>query len=130
MPGSRNTNMPMITAPTAPIRVHTGYAVPKGIVCVALARNIASLRAPRSALRNLLITSSSPCSKTTICCFHSGRLFSSASFSSTIFTQPYSCIPLTVCFELVIVGGCHDATYLCHNQYVIVPLRMRSAEHL
>ena len=29
--GSRNINIPMSTAPTAPIPVHTGYAVPKGI---------------------------------------------------------------------------------------------------
>lgn len=28
----------MITVPTAPIPVHTGYAVPSGIVLVALAR--------------------------------------------------------------------------------------------
>ena len=39
--GSRNINIPTSTAPTAPIPVHTGYAVPNGIVCVALARNTA-----------------------------------------------------------------------------------------
>lgn len=30
----------MITVPTAPIPVHTGYAVPRGIVLVALVRRI------------------------------------------------------------------------------------------
>ena len=30
--GSRNMNIPTITAPTAPIPVQTGYAVPNGIV--------------------------------------------------------------------------------------------------
>ena len=39
--GSRDMRIPTSTAPTAPIPVHTGYAVPKGIVCVALARNTA-----------------------------------------------------------------------------------------
>ena len=39
--GSRNMKIPTSTAPTAPIPVHTGYAVPNGIVCVALARNTA-----------------------------------------------------------------------------------------
>ncbi len=43
-------------------------------------RNIASSRAPRMALLNLLMTSSSPRSRATISCFHSGRFFSSASF--------------------------------------------------
>ena len=32
--GSRNMRIPTSTAPTAPIPVHTGYAVPKGMVCV------------------------------------------------------------------------------------------------
>ena len=41
--GSRNMTIPTITAPTAPIPVHTGYAVPNGIVCVALASKIAKL---------------------------------------------------------------------------------------
>ena len=36
--GSLNTRIPMITVPTAPIPVHTGYAVPRGIVLVALVR--------------------------------------------------------------------------------------------
>ena len=35
--GSWKTRMPMITVPTAPIPVQTGYAVPSGIVCVTLA---------------------------------------------------------------------------------------------
>ncbi len=39
--GSLNMNIPISTAPTAPIPVHTGYAVPKGIVCVAFARKTA-----------------------------------------------------------------------------------------
>lgn len=33
--GSLNTKMPTMTVPTAPIPVHTGYAVPKGMVLVA-----------------------------------------------------------------------------------------------
>lgn len=36
--GSLNIKIPMITVPTAPIPVHTGYAVPRGIVFVALVR--------------------------------------------------------------------------------------------
>lgn len=35
--GSWNTKMPTSTVPTAPMRVHTGYAMPMGSVCVALA---------------------------------------------------------------------------------------------
>ena len=27
--------------------------------------------------------------------------------------------PLSVFLQFVIVGGCHDVTYLCHNQYVV-----------
>lgn len=37
--GSLNTRMPIRTVPTAPIPVHTGYAVPTGIVLTAFARN-------------------------------------------------------------------------------------------
>lgn len=36
--GSLNTRIPTRTVPTAPIPVHTGYAVPRGIVLVALVR--------------------------------------------------------------------------------------------
>ena len=39
--GSWNMNIPTTTAPTAPMPVHTGYAVPNGIVCLALARSTA-----------------------------------------------------------------------------------------
>ena len=38
------------------------------------------------------------------------------------FNNPHATIlmhPLAVFFNLVVVGGCHDVTYLCHNQYVI-----------
>lgn len=35
--GSWKTKMPTNTVPTAPIPVHTGYAMPMGSVCVALA---------------------------------------------------------------------------------------------
>ena len=38
--GSLKTRMPIRTVPTAPIPVHTGYAVPIGIVLVAFARRI------------------------------------------------------------------------------------------
>ena len=38
--GSLNTTMPSITVPTAPIPVHTGYAVPIGIVCVTFANRV------------------------------------------------------------------------------------------
>lgn len=34
--GSLNINIPTSTVPTAPIPVHTAYAVPKGKCCVAL----------------------------------------------------------------------------------------------
>ena len=34
--GSLNTKIPTMTVPTAPIPVHTGYAVPRGMVFVAL----------------------------------------------------------------------------------------------
>lgn len=34
--GSRNMKIPTSTAPTAPIPVHTGYAVPIGIVWVVM----------------------------------------------------------------------------------------------
>ena len=27
--------------------------------------------------------------------------------------------PLSVFFQFVIMGSCHDVTYLCHNQYVV-----------
>lgn len=33
--GSLKNKMPIITVPTAPIPVHTGYAVPIGMVCTA-----------------------------------------------------------------------------------------------
>lgn len=36
--GSLNTNIPNSTVPTAPIPVHTAYAVPSGNVCDARAR--------------------------------------------------------------------------------------------
>jgi hypothetical protein len=36
--GSLNTKIPMITVPTAPIPVQTGYAVPSGIVFTARER--------------------------------------------------------------------------------------------
>lgn len=38
--GSLKHNMPTITVPTAPMPVHTGYAVPIGIVCTAFARSV------------------------------------------------------------------------------------------
>ena len=38
--GSLKQSMPTITVPTAPIPVHTGYAVPMGIVCTALASRV------------------------------------------------------------------------------------------
>ena len=38
--GSLKKRMPTITVPTAPIPVHTGYAVPMGIVCTAFANNV------------------------------------------------------------------------------------------
>ena len=38
--GSLKIIMPIITVPTAPMPVHTGYAVPSGIVFVALVRRI------------------------------------------------------------------------------------------
>ena len=37
--GSLNTRIPIITVPTAPIPVHIGYAVPIGMVLVALVRS-------------------------------------------------------------------------------------------
>ncbi len=39
--GSRNTRMPISTLPTAPMPVHTGYAVPIGIASVAFASSTA-----------------------------------------------------------------------------------------
>lgn len=36
---SSKIKIPTSTAPTAPMPVHTGYAVPKGNVCVAFANN-------------------------------------------------------------------------------------------
>ena len=39
--GSRKTKMPNNTAPTAPMPVQTGYAMPMGIVCVAFAKSTA-----------------------------------------------------------------------------------------
>lgn len=38
--GSLNTNIPTSTVPTAPIPVHTAYAVPIGNVCVAFTNSI------------------------------------------------------------------------------------------
>ena len=38
--GSLNTNIPTNTVPTAPIPVHTAYAVPIGNVCVAFTNSI------------------------------------------------------------------------------------------
>ena len=38
--GSLNTKMPINTVPTAPIPVHTAYAVPIGSVCVAFIKSI------------------------------------------------------------------------------------------
>lgn len=38
---SSKIKIPTSTAPTAPMPVHTGYAVPKGNVCVAFANNTA-----------------------------------------------------------------------------------------
>ena len=37
--GSLKIKIPMITVPTAPMPVHTGYAVPRGIVLVAFVRS-------------------------------------------------------------------------------------------
>ena len=37
--GSLKNNIPISTVPTAPIPVHTAYAVPKGRVCVAFIRS-------------------------------------------------------------------------------------------
>ena len=57
--GSRNMNIPTSTAPTAPIPVHTGYAIPNGIVCVALARNKA-LSTYRTANAEIQVNHSVP----------------------------------------------------------------------
>ena len=69
-------------------------------------RNIANSRTPRSALLNFEMTSSSPRSRQSMSCFHSGRVFSWLALSSMIRQQPYfsiqarSKVNVSYCSEL------------------------------